>query len=200
MSRCACTQRTSSHALTRVSHAPHHTAPHRTRVPDALGPYTEQDVIAPVFAHEPCVTRDVRTGELLMVSVNYPSVGEFSNTSVFNTSGICVCTPNCTKNAVGSRAACPCSNKGHHPFLHIIRTATSATSSWSETMSPVLGNSDDNLACWINKTGAVNCNGRGGGVQAFSLNWKNLSSWRDFDRCVQLNPVYDCLFLLTSCK
>jgi hypothetical protein len=39
---------------------------------DALGPYTEQDTVAGVFAHEPCVTRDPRTGELLMVSVNYP--------------------------------------------------------------------------------------------------------------------------------
>ena len=39
---------------------------------DPLGPYTEQDTVAGVFAHEPCVTRDPRTGELLMVSVNYP--------------------------------------------------------------------------------------------------------------------------------
>ena len=36
---------------------------------DALGPYTELDTVAGVFAHEPCVTIDRRTGELLMVSV-----------------------------------------------------------------------------------------------------------------------------------
>ena len=51
---------------------------------DVLGPYTEQETVAPVFAHEPCVTRDPRTGELLMVSVNFPVEGEFSNQSVFN--------------------------------------------------------------------------------------------------------------------
>lgn len=70
---------------------------------DVLGPYTEREVIAPVFAHEPCVTRDPRTGELLMVSVNYPVEGPYSNASVFNASDICMCTSNCTKGAVGSR-------------------------------------------------------------------------------------------------
>jgi hypothetical protein len=63
---------------------------------DVLGPYTERDTVAPVFAHEPCVTKDPGTGELLMVSVNFPVDGPYSNHSVFNTSGICTCTPNCT--------------------------------------------------------------------------------------------------------
>jgi|EP01047_Picozoa_sp_COSAG01_P058908 hypothetical protein len=70
----------------------------------ALGPYTERDTVAGVFAHEPCVTRDPRTGELLMVSVNYPVSGPFANASVFNASDICTCTPGCTRRAVGSRA------------------------------------------------------------------------------------------------
>ena len=65
-------------------------------------------------------------------------------------------------------------------MLAIIRTAPGATGPWTETLSPVLGHSDSNLACWINTTGAVNCNGRGGGVQAASLDWKNFSSWNSY--------------------
>eukprot|EP00037_Helgoeca_nana_P019895 m.195893 g.195893 ORF g.195893 m.195893 type:complete len:537 (-) comp25039_c0_seq1:70-1680(-) len=149
---------------------------------NVLGPYTEVDEVAPVFAHEPCVTKDVRTGELMMVSVNYPVHGEYSNASVFNTSGICTCTANCTKSAVGSRQKCNmCKHPGEHPFLQIIRTAPGPDGPWTETLSSVMGNSDSNLACWINGSGAVNCNGRGGGIYAFSLDWHNFSSWVDFD-------------------
>eukprot|EP00036_Acanthoecidae_sp_10tr_P012986 CAMPEP_0206288316 /NCGR_PEP_ID=MMETSP0106_2-20121207/1553_1 /ASSEMBLY_ACC=CAM_ASM_000206 /TAXON_ID=81532 /ORGANISM="Acanthoeca-like sp., Strain 10tr" /LENGTH=351 /DNA_ID=CAMNT_0053718865 /DNA_START=128 /DNA_END=1180 /DNA_ORIENTATION=- len=137
-----------------------------------LGPYTERDTVAPVFAHEPCVTKDPLTGTLLMVSVNYPVTGRYSNTSVFNASGICTCTANCTRAAVGSRHKCNnCSNAGHHPFLPIIRTAPAASGPWAETLSPVLGDSDSNLACWINGSGALDCNGRGGGVYARSPDW-----------------------------
>eukprot|EP01052_Picozoa_sp_SAG31_P029032 SAG31_NODE_2854_length_4992_cov_3.213570_1_plen_400_part_00 len=144
---------------------------------DVLGPYSEQETVAPVFAHEPCVTRDPRTGELLMVSVNYPVEGEFSNQSVFNSSMICICTANCTRAAVGSRKRCkstctsPETGPENHPFLPIVRTAPAAAGPWTESMSPVLGHSDSNLACWINGTGSVICNGRGGGTQAFSTDW-----------------------------
>ncbi len=148
---------------------------------DVLGPYIEQGTVAPVFAHEPSVTRDPRTGELLMVSVNYPVDGQYSNQTIFNSSGICTCTANCTKAAVGSRNKCGmCRHPGSHPFLPIIRTAPRAEGPWSETLSTVLPSDDTNLACWINGTGAVNCNGRGGGVYAFSLDWRNFSSWEDF--------------------
>ena len=93
--------------------------------PEVLGPYTEQDTVAGVFAHEPCVTRDPRTGELLMVSVNQPVTGRFSNASVFNASGICTCTTNCTRRAVGSRNRCHanCTSGNRNAFLPIIRTA-----------------------------------------------------------------------------
>ena len=70
---------------------------------DPLGPYIEQETVAGVFAHEPCVTIDRRTGELLMVSVNYPVAGRYSNASVFNASDVCTCTASCTRAAVGSR-------------------------------------------------------------------------------------------------
>ena len=108
--------------------------------------------------------------------------GEFSNQSVFNSSGICTCTPDCTRRAVGSRqkcATCP-QAAGRNSFLPIIRTAPGASGPWTETLSPGVGHSDTNLACWINGTGAVNCNGRGGRIYAFSLDWKNLSSWNSF--------------------
>jgi hypothetical protein len=109
-------------------------------------------------------------------------VTEYSNASVFNTSGICTCTANCTKSAVGSRQKCNmCKHPGEHPFLQIIRTAPGPDGPWTETLSSVMGNSDSNLACWINGSGAVNCNGRGGGIYAFSLDWHNFSSWVDFD-------------------
>lgn len=150
---------------------------------DVLGPYTEREVVAGVFAHEPCVTVDRRTGELLMVSVNYPITGPFSHPSVFNASGVCNCTAKCTQAAMGSRNKCgTCSHPGSHPFLPILRTAPSVAGPWTETLSPVLGDSDSNLACWINGTGALNCNCRGGGICAFSLDWKNFSSWTSFDR------------------
>ena len=108
---------------------------------DVLGPYTEQDTVAGVFAHEPCVTRDPRTGELLMVSVNYPVIGPFSNASVFNSSDVCTCTANCTRGAVGSRAKCQtnCTSGVRHPMLPIVRTAPGVGGPWTETLSPVLG-------------------------------------------------------------
>ena len=83
--------------------------------------------MAGVFAHEPCVTQDPRTGELLMVSVNYPVEGEYSNQSIFNSSGICECTPNCTRGAVGSRRKCSTCPRAadRSDFLPIIRTAPS---------------------------------------------------------------------------
>jgi hypothetical protein len=117
---------------------------------DPLGPYTEQDTVAGVFAHEPCVTRDPRTGELLMVSVNYPVCrlnpapvrgsslrtaiahscavltpvqveGKYSNETVFNSSGICQCTADCTRRAVGSRRKCsnPCPHAGLYLSLSL---------------------------------------------------------------------------------
>jgi len=150
---------------------------------DALGPYTERDTVAGVFAHEPCVTRDVRTGELLMVTVNFPVSGKFANASIFNSTGVCECTSNCTRRAVGSRVKCKanCTPSAQHPFLPIIRTAPGVEGPWTEALSPVLGRSDSNLACWINSSGAMRCNGRGGGLQAAAdADWRNLSSWLDF--------------------
>jgi hypothetical protein len=148
----------------------------------ALGPYTEDSTVAPVFAHEPCVSRDPLTGELLMVSVNYPTVGRYSNRSVFNTSGICTCTANCTRAAVGSRRKCEmCQHPGSHDFLPVMRTAPRAAGPWTETLSTVLSHADSNLACWINGTAAVTCNGRGGGLLARSPDWRNFSSWKDFE-------------------
>lgn len=154
----------------------------------------EQDTVASVFAHEPCVTRDPRTGELLMVSVNYPAEGKYSNTSVFNSSEICTCTASCTRAAVGSRNKCNMCSK--HPsthnnvFLPLMRTAPSAGGPWTETLSTVVSDVDTNLACWINATGAVACNGRGGGTQAFSLDWKNFSSWGDFKTDPSIPPLF----------
>ena len=135
---------------------------------DALGPYLEQETVADVFAHEPCVTRDARTGELLMVSVNQPVSGPFANASVFNASGVCTCTPNCTRRAVGSRVMCHanCTSGPRQAFLPIIRTAPGPAGPWTETLSPVLGHSDSNLACWLNSSGSLRCNGRGGSLQA----------------------------------
>ena len=78
--------------------------------------------MAEVFAHEPCVTRDPRTGELLMVSVNQPISGPFANVSLFNASSVCTCTPNCTRS---SRHQCQvnCTSGSRRSFLPIIRTA-----------------------------------------------------------------------------
>ena len=153
---------------------------------DVLGPYTERDTVAPVFAHEPCVTRDPRDGSLLMVSVNQPVSGRFANASVFNASEICVCTANCTMRAVGSRQKCSnasCVGRNRDSFLPIIRTANHPNGPWLETLSPVLGTLDANLACWINGSGALRCNGRGGGLQAAAdLDWRNFSSWGDFKK------------------
>lgn len=88
-----------------------------------------------------------------MVSVNYPVSGDFSNASVFNKSGVCTCTANCTRHARGSRQKCPlCEHPGSHPMLPILRTAAGPDGPWAETMSPVLGHSDSNIACWINST------------------------------------------------
>ena len=146
---------------------------------DVLGPYTEQETVAPVFAHEPCVTRDPRTGELLMVSVNFPVEGTFSNQSIFNASMICSCPANCTPSEQNQcKPTCPIppefgppNHLSYHPFLPIVRTAPSAAGPWKQAMSPVLGQGDGNLACWINGTGAMTCNGRGGGTSAFATDW-----------------------------
>ena len=160
---------------------------------DVLGPYTERDTVAPVFAHEPCVTRDPRDGSLLMVSVNQPVSGKYANASVFNASEICTCTANCTMHAVGSRQKCrnsSCAGRDRNSFLPIIRTAKSVEGPWLETLSPVLGRQDSNLACWINGSGVLRCNGRGGGLQAAAdLDWRNFSSWGDF-KVSSLDPMW----------
>lgn len=148
---------------------------------DVLGPYIESESVVEVFAHEPCVTRDPRTGELLMVSVNFPVDGPFANRSIFNASGICTCTPECTQRAVGPRRKCDanCSSPpSPHPFLPILRTASRPDGPWTSSLSPVMDHSDSNLACWINATGAVTCSCRGGGTCASAAEWKNFASWR----------------------
>ena len=38
---------------------------------DVLGPYTEKELIAEAFAHEPCVTKDPNTGQYMMVSLRW---------------------------------------------------------------------------------------------------------------------------------
>ena len=65
----------------------------------------------------------------------------------------------------------PEGHKSYHPFLPIVRTAPSAAGPWTEVVSPVLDQGDSNLACWINGTGGLTCNGRGGTTSALSTDW-----------------------------
>ena len=92
---------------------------------------------------------------------------------------ICSCTANCTPSRQNQcKPTCPVppefgpkNHLSYHPFLPIVRTAPSAAGPWTEVLPLVLGQGDSNLACWINGTGAVTCNGRGGETQAFSTDW-----------------------------
>ena len=54
------------------------------------------------------------------------------------------------------------------------------------------GYADSNLACWLNSTGSLRCNGRGGTLQAGTdRDWTNFSSWEDFrqGKCQLLHPA-----------
>jgi hypothetical protein len=85
---------------------------------------------------------------------------------------------------VGGRVRCDanCSGGARNSFLPIIRTAPGVEGPWTETLSPVLGHSDSNLACWLNGSGSLRCNGRGGGLQAATdKDWKNFSDWLSSD-------------------
>ena len=128
-----------------------------------------------------------------------PISGPSSNRSVYNSSSVCNCTSACVKNARAPSCRSPyqpCGAGGarSHPFDWFVGTSSSGDGPWNTSILPTAGHGDSNMACWINKTGAVNCNGRGGGIMKHADDWTNYSSWgpAPFGTEVTTHPVSVC--------
>ena len=138
--------------------------------------FRRTNVVHPVFAHEPTVSRDPTTGDYVMFyTSNY---GEKPGSQC---SAPCLCGHNGT-----SCLSClndqQCDAEPRSPLSSFMSFAKTPNGPWStpELISaPTEG--DTNLACIINEDSSLICMGRPGLGRMYSSDWRNVSSyvWQD---------------------
>ncbi len=138
--------------------------------------FRRTNVVHPIFAHEPTVSRDPTTGDYVMFyTSNY---GEKPGSQC---SDPCTCGHNGT-----SCLSClndqQCDADPRSPLSSFMCFAKTPNGPWStpELISaPTTG--DTNLACIINEDSSLICMGRPGLGRMYSSDWRNVSSyvWQD---------------------
>ncbi len=131
-----------------------------------VGPYVQQDVILPPFAHEPDVVV-APTGELVMVSVS--SGGDLNG---FHS---CQCVDGSTSS---SQPRCNgCNNSCLPNAKPTLSVASSANGPWRSY--PMWGEDShgENPSIWITKNGSAYGMSRGGVMSAFASNWSDPATW-----------------------
>jgi len=137
--------------------------------------FLRQEVVFPVFAHEPTVSR-APTGEWVMYfTTNY---GEKSGSQ---------CNPPCTcSNGNGSSClSCPndqqCTANPRSPMSTRMSFASHPDGPWSTpVLVPAPTSGDTNLACVIHANSSLTCMGPGLGM-LFSSDWRKVSQYHWYE-------------------
>eukprot|EP00937_MAST-01D_sp_MAST-1D-sp2_P005331 g5331.t1 len=141
--------------------------------------FRRREVVQPVFAHEPTVSRDPDTGDFVMFyTTNY---GEAPGSQ---------CNPPCDCGSNGTSClSCPNDQQCKYgaPLNTFMAHASAPDGPWSTPVPvPQPGTGDTNLACIIRPGGALVCMGRPGLGMLFADNWRNVTGyhWQNFQGSV----------------